>query len=173
MKNFVSVLSVLLLTSWAGIAHAGLMGATVGADFYYPNDTSLYCSNGTKTVDATVEYPTSCSGFSVVSIDVSDTQVIVGHSGNSFASGSFNGFVLSVLSDLSITSLMYDAAASTLGVTSYGFDASSAYFNFAGQLNGTAIFDINSSTNAAVPAPASIALIALVIAAMGWHRKQA
>ena len=141
-------------------ANAALIGSTVDVEFYFPNSATLYCSSGSAVVGAGVEYAAGCSGFSPVSIDVTDNQVIVGHSNAAgFTAGSFNGFVMSILAGPSILSAAYNAGLSSLGVTSLSFDATSISFNFASQGSGTAVFDIVSGGVSAVPLPPAIALL--------------
>jgi hypothetical protein len=165
-----------VVAGFAGISGAQvstLDGATVDVDFFFPNSTSLYCSSGTAVVGAGGEYANGCSGFGAVSIDVTDTQVIVGHSNTGgFASGLFNGFVMSILSGPTILSAAYNAGASTLGSTSLSFTGSSISFNFASQGAGTAVFDINSSSVSAVPLPAAGFLLLGALGGLGAMRRR-
>ena len=168
------MVTALALTAMTGSSQAALLGSTVDVDFYFPDSSSLYCSSGSAVVGAGVEYAAGCSGFSPVSIDITDTQVIVGHSNTGgFASGSFNGFVMSILSGPLISSLTYNALLSTLGSTGTSFTGTSMSFNFASQGFGTAVFDIGTGTSA-VPVPAALPLLgsALGLMALAGRRKR-
>src|SRR5262245_53213633 len=95
MNRKLALLIGMALVSAAPLgANAGLLGATVNVDFYYPDQNTLYCSNGSAVVGAGVEYPGSCPGFDPVVIDISDGQITVDTGGNSWAGGTINGFLL-------------------------------------------------------------------------------
>ena len=173
MKKMMLV-SAFALSAMCGTAHASLIGANVSVDFYFPDSSTVYCSSGSSIVGGGVEYPIGCSGFEPVSIDITATQIIVVNSCLcGFASGSFNGFVMSILSGPLITSLTYNALLSTLGSTGTSFTGTSMSFNFASQGNGTAVFDIGTGTSA-VPVPAALPLLgsALGFMALAGRRKR-
>ena len=86
------------LTMCAFTAQAGLLGSTVNVDFFYPDTSTLFCSNGNAVVGGGVEYASSCSGFGPVAIDISDAGMTVGTGGVPWSTGSFNGFHLTVVS---------------------------------------------------------------------------
>jgi hypothetical protein len=85
-------------------AHAQLLGATVNVSANYPDVSSLSSDGGNATVSNAIEYPsgTFSSYNSSWSVDVTDNQLIITNAGAStgfpFASATFNGFVLKVLS---------------------------------------------------------------------------
>lgn len=151
-------------------AQAGMLGSTVSVDFFYPDTSVLYCGNGSAVVGAGVEYPSSCSGFGPVKIDISDTQISVDTGGIGWADASFNGFHLTVLSGPAISSASY--AGGTMGVTGLTLDSGSLWVNFAGQSGGEALINVS-----AVPEPETFALmcfgLAGVGAAMRRHRSNA
>lgn len=135
-------------------AQAGMLGSTVTVDFFYPDTSSFYCSNGSAVVGGGVEYGSSCSGFDPIKIDISDTGMSVDTGGIGWAGGSFNGFHLSVLSGPAITGASY--IGGSMGVTSLTVDATGLWVNFAGQGGGEALFSIS-----AVPEPETYALMGL------------
>ena len=75
-------------------ARAGLLGDTVNLQWFFPEQSTLFCDNGNQVVGAGVEYPQGCGGFSTASVDVDDTGFFVGPSDNllTFGPSSFNGF---------------------------------------------------------------------------------
>lgn len=151
-------------------AHAGLSGSTVNVDFFFPDTSTLYCSNGSAVVGGGVEYASGCSGFSAVSIDISDAGMTVTHSLSSWSPASFNGFHLTVLSGPAITAASY--LGGSMNVTSLTVDPSGLWVNFAGQGTGDANFSIT-----AVPEPETYALMSLgllgVAAAVRRQRRSA
>lgn len=149
------------------VANAGLIGATVNVDFHYPDLATLYCSSGSATVSAGVEYASGCSGYSPVSIDVANSQIVIDSGGFAWASTAFNGLVMSVLSGPAILGLSYNAGLSTMGVTSYAFDPLSMTFNFSGQAAGMAVFDV-----ATVPEPATLGLLGVGLIGFGMVKRR-
>lgn len=149
-------------------ANAGLIGATVDVTYYFPDQFSLYCGSGSAVVGAGVEYPSGCSGFSPVSIDISDSQLIVDTGGVGWSAGTFNGFLLSVLSGPAIVSATYDGGS--MNVTALQIDNGNLWVNFANQNGGRAVIDF--STEANVPEPTALALLGLGLAGLAASRRR-
>jgi PEP-CTERM motif len=163
----ISLVTALLVTA---TAHAGLVGSSVNVTFYYPDTSTVYCDSGNAVVGAGVEYPSGCSGFSGVSIDVQDNGLTVSLSG-SWDNTPFNGFRLDALGGIDFTSVTYQA--STMGLTNLAINGGDLWLNFAGQNGGTANFTF--TTNAApsqVPEPGSLALLGLGLIGLVAARKR-
>ena len=168
------IAAVAISIAASGAVHAAtLNGATVDVNFYFPDSVTLFCASGSAVVGAGTEYPAGCLGFSAVSIDITGTQVIVGHlNTNGFSAGSFNGFVMDILFGPNILSLAYNAGASTLGVTSTSFSATSMSFNFADQGFGTAVFDVTAGPAAVIPLPAASLMLLTGLGGMAVLRRR-
>lgn len=155
MKRIAAIVG---LTS-AFAAQAGMLGSTVDLDWYYPDSSSLYCTNGAAVVGPAMEYPAGCSGFSPVSIDITDgTMTVINPVG--WAPGSFNGFNLGVLAGAPIGSAAY--LGGSMSIVSLWVDGSGLWVNFAGMGGGTAEFAIST-----IPEPASYALWGLGLLGLG------
>jgi len=75
--KWIFVLALATLVMAPSVANAGLIGVTVNVDFYFPNQSTLFCTNGTAVVGAGVEYPSSCDGFAPTAIDIADSQLTI------------------------------------------------------------------------------------------------
>lgn len=154
MKKLVVVAG--LMSAFA--AQAGMLGSTVSVDFFFPDTSTVYCTNGSAVVSGGVEYPGSCSGFDPVKIDISDAGMTVDTGGSTWADGAFNGFRLTVLSGPAISAASY--LGGSMGVTSLTVDAGSLWVNFAGvSPGGVAEFSLS-----AVPEPETYAMLLLGLA---------
>jgi hypothetical protein len=156
-----------LLLAGAVPAQAGLIGSDVDVTFYFPDMATVFCSNGTATVGAGVEYPSSCSGFDPVSIDIGDNQIQVDTGGIGWSTGAFNGFLLSILSGPAITSATYGGG--TMGVTDLEVDGGNLWVNFAGQSGGIALIDFETEQ---VPEPGTLGFLAVGLAGAALRRRR-
>jgi hypothetical protein len=158
---YLAIFAVLLAPT---MASADLIGATVNQQFYFPDDNSLFCDNGNAVVGGGVEYASGCSGFGPVVTDVFDTYLTVDTGGAGWSTGSFNGFLLSILDGPIFVSATYGGG--TMGVTSLAIDNGNLWVNFAGQTGGVAIIDF------AVPEPGTLALFGIGLLGMGVARRR-
>jgi hypothetical protein len=170
-NRFVKLISGIFITGLFVIpmtANATLIGSTVNVDWYFPDSSTLHCTSGTAVVGAGVEYASGCLGFSPVSIDISDNVLAVDTGGISWSSGSFNGFLLSVLDGPSILSAVYTGGS--MGYTGLTIDAEGLWVDFAGTSpGGIAYFDLTTEN---VSEPTTLALLGLGLAGIGFNRKR-
>jgi hypothetical protein len=160
---FSAAVVVLLLTSSNVAAHANLIGSSVtvsGACCTSPSD--ITSTEGPVVVGPGIEFPAGSIPLYQEQIDVTGSQVIITsiNPGTSYASGGFNGFILTFADAPSILGVTLDAAT-TFDPVGFTFTATGLDVNFAGltPVNGsTTVFDISTSA-ATTPEPSSLVLL--------------
>lgn len=166
MKSLIAVAAVAAVLGAVPAQAASLLGATVKVTARYPNMSSIYANGGVAVVsDILVEYPatTFANYNSSWQVDVFSNKILVSDllgGGLGFASATFNGFVLEVLSGPQIVSAAIDSASTIVPVNATVSNGT-LFVNFSGvfqQRFGTAIVNFATETTA-VPEPASWALM--------------
>jgi hypothetical protein len=159
---FSAAVVVLLLALSNVAAHADLIGSSVtvsGACCTSPSD--ITSTEGPVVVGPGIEFPAGSIPLYQEQIDVTGSQVIITsiNPAAGYASGGFNGFILTFTGAPSILGVTLDAGT-TFDPVDFTFTATGLDVNFAGltPVNGsTTILDI--STSAATPEPSCLVLL--------------
>jgi hypothetical protein len=152
-------------------ASAGtLAGDTIGLDWLYPNISTIAFDYGTVTVPGT--FFDVLGLFDVVVGDTTITSTNLTTTG--FADTSFNGFVITDLSNSPITSVTVDSS-STWPVTSLAFTSNQIWVNFAGHplpAGSTLQLDITGArSGSAIPEPGTWLLLGSSLVGLASWRK--
>jgi hypothetical protein len=180
MKKFLLVAAAVASLSGLGCqAHAGLLGSTIDISAFFPNTSTLFQDGGTKTVSGAIEYPagTFANYNPSWQVDVTDSQIIITNTtaGFPFQPGSFNGFIMTVLSGPTLISAVADASSGffPVGLTIVG---NQLQMNFQG-VNASntsplsSIIDVSTATSA-VPEPSTWAMMLIGFAGLGFAFRQ-
>ena len=174
--NLKTILCGAVMVLAPGLAHAGLLGATVDVSAYYPNDTSVFEAGGPVVVTTGVEYPQGSFPDYNPSweVNVQDNQIIITDatsSGLPYQPATFNGWVLDVIWGPSITSAVTDSSSTIVPVNVFVLGGN-LYINLASvdsTAGGSTIVDF---TTGIVPEPSTWAMMLLGFAGLGFsgHR---
>lgn len=154
-------------------AHAGLIGSTVGSQYYF--NGNAYGGAGSFTADGNNHGST----IGYFDVQVTNNQVIYDYSGSAtwsqgagWSSGSLfiaNGNLLNFLGAPNIINVTLDAGSNMAGFNAsrITFDKDSIAVNWAGlSFNGNTRVVLNVDTGT-IPEPASYALVAAALAGLG------
>lgn len=154
-------------------AHAGLIGSTVGSQYYF--NGGAYSGATSFTADGA----NHASSIGYFDIQVTNNQVIYDYissatwsSGAGWSSGSLyieNGNLLNFLGAPNIVNVTLDASSNLGGFNAsrISFDNDSVAVNWAGlAFNGNTRVVLNVDTGT-IPEPASYALVAVALAGLG------
>ena len=151
-------------------AHAGLIGSTVDVRNYFPDLATLSTDFGSKTVSGSVEYP-NAGGFSV---DISDTQILIGWPGPgnvSFSSTAFNGYEF-LFSGVTIAGATVNGSSTFLASPAITIVGNNIFLNYSGVNTGTgptfSIIDVTTSASG-VPEPGTLTLLAAGLLVLGFR----
>jgi hypothetical protein len=167
---------------------AGLLGSTVDVTVRFPDQSTVFLDAGNAVVGAGIEYPVgSFAAYNAnLSIDLTDTQIIVSLNGTStgfsgFFGGvpvTFNGFAITDLSG-TIASAVADGS-SGFSPESITIDGDTLFLNYKGvetlEALDTSIIDIETAAAttppANVPEPVSVGLFGAGLVGLGLMRRR-
>jgi hypothetical protein len=163
-------------------AHAGLMGQTLSAQYFYPNTSTAYVGATfvppTFIVGAGVETVGDVEGVTTLTVDFSDSALLLTLNtiltNPTWGPASFNGPIFTSTTGLNIVS------ATNTGTTLAGFDdsrisfdATQLFLNWQGlsyQDGDVVSIQFESATD--VPEPISITLLGAGLVAIGVSRRR-
>ncbi|GLR19592.1 IPTL-CTERM sorting domain-containing protein [Portibacter lacus] len=144
--------------------NAQLLNSVVNVSPYFPDASTLFFDAGDVTVSGAVEYPLGAyAGYKAgCQIDVTDTQIIISGDATLFSPASFNGWVLEVISGVTITSAIVDPGSDYFPVVSLVNGRVEMNFEGITTVNGsTTTINIVSEPAVAVPTLSQWGVIAL------------
>ena len=161
--TFVVVLPLLFIPLQAAV----LGGDSINASHYFPDLSTVNFDMGTQTAPAVFDY------FGIYTLTVNDSTILLdAHCGDgcTWSGATFNGPVISDLSNSPITDVTIDAASSYAGfdVSRLAFDGSHVYMNLQGlDANGFLQLDLTS-----VPEPGTLGLLGVSLFGLGFGARR-
>ncbi len=154
-------------------AHAGLLGSTVDVKKLYPDQLTLILDAGSTTVSSALEYADVTS----FSVDITDTQILIGHPtpGNiSFTGAAFNGFEL-LFSGVTIAGATVNGSSTFLGSPGISIVGNNIFLDYSNVNTGggptTSIIDVTTPASGA-PEPGTLTLLGAGLLGLGFRYKQ-
>jgi hypothetical protein len=165
--QFTLALLSFLIVGLVTDAHAQLTGSTVNVSAFYPDTSSVYTNFGNRVVSDTVEYPSLAPYATVGSFDITGTQLIfkLGFADQFGPNVTFNGYIFSIISGLSISGASVNSASAFSPVSITIDNGNRLLVNYVGVFHpsGSSIIELSL-----VPEPPSFGMFGLGLILTAW-----